>query len=55
MDHPLSRDEALAVPGADLTYNGRRVGRVTNAHVDTGFEFLWHDPAGCEHEDATKR
>ena len=54
MDRSLSREEALALPGADHTYNGRCVGRVVNAHVDTGFEFLWHDPAGCEHEDAAK-
>jgi len=51
----FASDSLLAVPGADVTYDGRCVGRVVNAHVDTGLEFLLHDPAGCEHYDAARR
>jgi hypothetical protein len=50
----FASDSSLAVPGADVTYDCRRVGQVVHAHVDTGFEFLWHDPAGCEHHDAAR-
>jgi hypothetical protein len=49
----MTQAEALAVPGAELTYNGSCVGRpLLSADGRTvGFEFIYHASGGCEHQD----
>jgi hypothetical protein len=49
----MTQAEALAVPDAGLTCNGSCVGRpLVSADGRTfGFEFIYHAPAGCEHQD----
>jgi hypothetical protein len=49
-----SQDQALQVPGAGLTYNGRCVGVIVDEHTDTKFRFLWH-AHDCEHRDGEGR
>jgi hypothetical protein len=49
----MTQAEALAVPDAGLTYNGSCVGRPLIAFdgCTVGFEFIYHPPGGCEHQD----
>jgi hypothetical protein len=49
----VTQAEALAVPDAALTYNGSCVGRplITDDGRTVGFEFIYHAPGGCEHQD----
>ena len=49
----MTQAEALAVPDAGLTYNGSCVGRPLSADDGrtVGFEFIFHAPGGCEHQD----
>ena len=45
----MTKEEALAIDGAELSLSGRCVGRLEYTELGTTFHIFWHAPEGCEH------
>lgn len=46
----MTKEEALAVEGAEPSLSGRCVGKLEYVEgYGATFRIFWHNPAGCEH------